>query len=112
MMEQLLITAITIICSIIGAVSAAFGIVKSMTEKHEKERKEREERQEALQLIILNSLNGVIDLSIASSTAIARIPSAHCNGDMHSALERMQKTKEDQRRALTAAGVSHMMHDD
>lgn len=111
-MEQLLITVITVTCSIIGAVSAAFGIVKSMTEKHERERKEREDRQEALQLIILNSLNGVIDLSIASSTAISRIPDAHCNGDMHSALERMQKTREDQRRALTAAGISHMMHDD
>lgn len=111
-MEQLLITAITIMCSIIGAVSAAFGIVKSMTEKHEKERKEREERQEALQLIILKSLDGALDLSISTATAISRIPSAHCNGDMHAALKAAQKTKEDQRRALTAAGVSHMMHDD
>ena len=101
MMEQLLITAITIICSIIGAVSAAFGIVKSMTEK-----------QEALQLIILKSLDGALDLSISTATAISRIPSAHCNGDMHAALKAAQKTKEDQRRALTAAGVSHMMHDD
>ena len=73
-MEQLFITAITIICSIIGAVSAAFGIVKSMTEKHEKERKEREERQEALQLIILKSLDGALDLSISTATAISRIP--------------------------------------
>ena len=111
-MEQLLITVITVTCSIIGAVSAAFVIVKSVTEKHEKERKEREDRQEALQLIILNSLNGVIDLSIATSTAISRIPESRCNGDMRSALSAMQKTKEDQRRALTAAGVSHMMHDD
>ena len=108
-MEQLLITAITIMCSIIGAVSAAFGIVKSVTERHEKERKER---QEALQLIILKSLDGALDLSISTATAISRIPSAHCNGDMHAALKAAQKTKEDQQRALTAAGVSHMMHDD
>lgn len=107
-MEQLLITVITVTCSIISAVAAAFGIVKSVTDRQEKQRREHEERQEALLKIILNSLDGTSDLSIA----IARIPESRCNGDMHSALSAMQKTREDQRRALTAAGISHMMHDD
>ena len=112
MMEQLLITALTVTCSIISAVAAAFGIVKSVTDRQEKQRREHEERQEALLKIILNSLDGTSDLSIAIANAIARIPESRCNGDMHSALSAMQKTREDQRRALTAAGISHMMHDD
>ena len=88
------------------------GLMQKKFEKLEKKREEKEQRQEALQRIILESLDGAMDLSISTATAISRIPSAHCNGDMHKALAAAQKTKENQRRAMTAAGISHMMHDD
>lgn len=88
------------------------GVMQKKFEKIERRREEKEQRQEALQRIILESLDGAMDLSISTATAISRIPSAHCNGDMHAALEAAQKTKENQRRAMTAAGISHMMHDD
>lgn len=104
--KTLLIAAIP---SIISAM-AVWTLQKKMTHTEE-ERKERESKQEKLQIIILESVNGAIRLSEATARAVQRIPDAHCNGDMHSALDDIEETRKHQQQMLTEAGVQHILHD-
>ena len=90
-MEQLLITVITVTCSIISAVAAAFGIVKSVTDRQEKQRREHEERQEALLTIILNSLDGTSDSLSRGATAICIRPYLQCRKPGRTSAELSQR---------------------
>ena len=70
---------------------------------------ERSEKQERLQLSIIQSINAAIALSEATARAVQRIPDAHCNGDMHAALEYAEETKHKQRDLLAEQGVRHIL---
>ena len=105
--ETLIVAAIP---SIIAALSV-WMLQKKIT-KAESERQKREEKQEALQMIILDSVNGAIALSEATARAVQRIPDAHCNGDMHAALDDIEDAMKTQKRMLIKAGVHDIMHED
>ena len=79
----------------------------------EKERKaeEREKNREELVVRLLQSTTASIALSEATARAVQRIPDAHCNGDMSSALEYATKVKQDQRGFLERLGV-HTLYED
>ena len=79
----------------------------------EKERKaeEKEKHREELDLMILRSVNASIALGEATARAVQRIPDAHCNGDMHAALDYAAKIKHEQKDFLTKLGV-HALHED
>lgn len=83
--------------------------MKRKIEKTEKKREQHQQRQEALQTIILESVNGSIRLGEATARAVQRIPDAHCNGDMHQALDDIAETKRRQQRMLMEAGVRGIM---
>lgn len=104
--KTLLIAAIP---SIISAM-AVWTLQKKLTHAEE-ERKKREGKQEKLQMIVLESVNGAIDLSIATATAIQRNPANRCNGDMHAALDSIAETKKKQQKMLTEAGLHNLMHE-
>lgn len=70
---------------------------------------ERSETQEQLQLAIIQSVNAALVLSEATARAVQRIPDAHCNGDMHAALEYAEEMKHKQRDMLTEQGVRHIL---
>ena len=77
--------------------------------KRQKEMDEREHKQEQLQIAIINSVNASIALSEATAKAVQRIPDAHCNGDMHAALDYATKVKHAQKKFLTEQGVQHII---
>ena len=79
----------------------------------EKERKaeEREKNREKLIVQLLQSTMAAIALSEATAKAVQRIPDAHCNGDMHAALDYATKVKQAQRDFLERLGV-HTLYDD
>lgn len=79
----------------------------------ERDRKaeERERNREKLDLVLLQSTSAAIALGEATAKAVQRIPDAHCNGDMHAALDYAAKVKHDQKNFLTGLGV-HALHDD
>lgn len=52
-----------------------------------------------------------IALSEATARAVQRIPDAHCNGDMHKALEYAGRVKHAQKELLMGLGI-HALHDD
>ncbi len=95
---------------------AAMGIPSAVTgfglwllerkmEKREKEREEKEKTRETQELLMVKSIGAAISLGEATAEAVARIPDAHCNGDMHKALEYAREIKHEQKEFLTRQGI-------
>lgn len=78
-------------------------------EEEEKERraaeKKREHLREQQELFLVKGVNAAIALGEATAKAVQRIPDAHCNGDMHAALDYAAKVKHDQKDFLIEQGV-------
>ena len=96
--------------AVIVAVIEAIGAVRQ--HKAEKARKaeaeaaaEREKAREKIMVHLINSSNAAIALGEATARAVQRIPDAHCNGDMHEALNYAAKIKHNMRDELTQQGV-------
>lgn len=77
-------------------------------DKIEEEREQKEKNQERHQLLILRSINASIALGEATAKAVQRIPDAHCNGDMHAALEYAQQVKHEQKNFLQEQAVENL----
>ncbi|MGM9639740.1 MAG: serine/threonine protein kinase [Faecousia sp.] len=79
----------------------------------EKERKAeaRESNREKLDVMLLQSTTAAIALGEATARAVQRIPDAHCNGDMHKALDYAAQVKHQQKDFLTSVGI-HALHED
>ena len=101
-----------------GIPSAAVGfcfwfLEKKLEARAAAEKEERQRRQKAfdeqLQLVVINSVNACMSLSEATARAVQRIPDAHCNGDMHAALEYATNVKHKQKEFLTKQGVEHII---
>lgn len=124
---QEMLKALLLASSIPSAiVSTLFGIFAWKYKKRE-ERKEAEiittkRKEEALReakdkamvdFMIMNikSTNAAITVSEAIGNAVARIPDAHCNGDMHEALNYAGKVKNQMRDFMTEQGVHHIFED-
>lgn len=79
--------------------------------EREKKAEKRERDREKLDLLLLQTTAASIALGEATARAVQRIPDAHCNGDMHKALEYAAKVKHDQKDFLTSLGI-HSLHED
>lgn len=81
-------------------------------EAEEKKRHEKEEKREKLreqqELFLVQGVNAAIALGEATAKAVQRIPDAHCNGDMHAALDYAEKVKHDQRDFLAKQGICQL----
>lgn len=112
------ITAIIIAASIPSAITGfCFWLIERNIKKQDKKReaeeqakREDEDRRERLrqqqELFIVRGVNAAIALGEATAKAVQRIPDAHCNGDMHAALEYAAKVKHEQKDFLTEQGVN------
>lgn len=69
--------------------------IANMDAKREKRSAEQDDQRRKYELIMLNMTFASLDLSIAVAKAVQKIPEAHCNGDMHSALEKADAAKRD-----------------
>ena len=78
-------------------------------EKRDSEREqaaaEQEKARESLQLLNTQATLAAITLAEATARAVERIPDAHCNGEMHSALEYATDVKRKIRDFLQTQGV-------
>ena len=54
---------------------------------------------------MIKGTSAAIALGEATARAVQRIPDAHCNGDMHAALEYATKVKHEQKDFLTKQGI-------
>ena len=72
---------------------------------------ELERNREKLDVLLLQSTTAAIALGEATARAVQRIPDAHCNGDMHKALDYAAEVKHSQKDFLTSLGI-HALHED
>lgn len=92
-----------------GIPSAVMGFIMWKLErrisKRETEMADREKAQEKLFILIVQSSGAAIALGEATARAVQRIPDAHCNGDMHTALEYARKVKHEHKEFMTEQSV-------
>lgn len=92
---------VTTLLVAMGVPSAITGFCFLMLEKHlekrEKDQADRESVREKSELLMVKSIGAAIALGEATAEAVSRIPDAHCNGDMHAALEYARKVKHEQK---------------
>lgn len=115
------VTAIIIAASIPSAMTGfCFWLIEQKIQKRaDKEKEEREERQkkvdererarEKTELCIINCVNASLALGEETARAVQRIPDAHCNGDMHAALEYAQKVKHEQKNFLNEQAIKSVI---
>lgn len=76
--------------------------------KLEAERTKQENSRKVFEKNLLASTNAALALGEATARAVQRIPDAHCNGDMHAALNYAAKIKHEQRDFLAAQGIDNI----
>lgn len=89
-------TAITAFC---------FWLLQQRITKRDKAQEEREQAREKNEVLIIKGMGAAIALGEATAEAVQRIPDAHCNGDMHAALEYARKVKHEHKEFLTEQSV-------
>lgn len=82
-----------------------FWLLERKMEKREKKREKKEEIREKQEFLMVKSIGAALALGEATAEAVARIPDAHCNGDMHKALEYAREIKHEQKDFLTQQGI-------
>ena len=80
--------------------------------EREKREAERDEAREEMSIVTLEATNAAIALGEATARAVQRIPDAHCNGDMHKALEYASDVKHRQQTFLLKKGVKYVHEND
>ena len=88
-----------------GITGFCFWLLEKKMEKREKKREEKEKIREKQEFLMVKSIGAAISLGEATAEAVARIPDANCNGDMHKALEYARAIKHEQKDFLTKQSI-------
>lgn len=95
--------------NIVVAIVVAAGIPSALfafyIHRLEKRMDAKEKAREEHEVLILKSVNASIALGEATAEAVARIPDAKCNGDMHAALDYAREVKHEQKDFLNRQAV-------
>lgn len=101
------IQALIIAMGVPSAITAfCFWLIERKIERREKEQEKRDEARRKNEIIIIEALNASMALSEATAMAVGRIPDAHCNGDMHKALDYANTIKHRHREFMTEQGIN------
>ena len=111
-----------IVCAVIAAIAAVtVGLINAFSQKKtkqdlsaecQKELQEAREKERARQKYEIYMIKGIMasnTLSEATARAVQRIPDAHCNGDMETALEEEEKVKKEIQLFLAKQGVNNII---
>ena len=79
--------------------------IKDEEKERQKEQEKRVKLRERQELLLVQGVGAAIALGEATAKAVQRIPDAHCNGDMHAALDYAAKVKHAQKDFLTQQGI-------
>lgn len=85
--------------------SLGLWILQRKMAKREEIQDKREAAREKNEVLLIQNTRAALALAEATAIAVQRIPDAHCNGDMHAALEYARKVKHEQKDFLTEQGV-------
>lgn len=93
-----------------GITGLGFWLIQRRIDKRDAEQAKREEARLKNEVMLIQKVDAAVCLGEATARAVQRIPDAHCNGDMHAALEYAQKVKREHRAFMTEQGV-HQIYD-
>ena len=82
--------------------------LKRHIDKRDKKMEMREQNIEKLMVMIMQTSKATNILAEATAKAVQRIPDAHCNGDMSSALEEASKSQDETNKFLIDNGMKHI----
>ena len=85
--------------------------MKKKLDQQEERQLEREKNQYKLMGMMMNSTKANSIGIQAVARAVQRIPDAHANGDIDSAIEEMDKLQKEEDNFLTEQGVKHILND-
>ncbi len=91
--------------TLIAAASIPSAITALLIRNLEKRIDEKEKARERHEYLIIKSVNATMALGEATAEAVARIPDANCNGDMHAALNYAREVKHEQKDFLNEQAV-------
>lgn len=97
------------ICS--AVVGFAVWWLKRYIDKRDKEAEEKTKNTETLMLMIIHTSRATNVLAEATARAVQRIPDAHCNGDMTSALEKAAAIQKEEQQFMFDQGIRHIFGD-
>lgn len=72
------------------------------------EAEKREKNREKYEICLHKTVNASIALGEATARAVQRIPEAHCNGDMHAALDYATKVKHEQKDFMEQQAIEYL----
>lgn len=105
-MVEISIWAFVAAMGIPSAITAfCFWLLQRRITKRESAQDEREKAREKNEALIIKGVGAAIALGEATAEAVQRIPDAHCNGDMHAALEYARKVKHEHKEFMTEQSV-------
>ena len=83
--------------------------LKEAREKEKEEKRElREKNTEQLMMLIMQNTRATHILAEATAKAVQRIPDAHCNGDMTSALALASQIQQEEKNFIMDQGIKHI----
>lgn len=85
--------------------------LKRYIDKRDRRVEEREKNIENFMLIIMQNSRATNVLAKATAKAVQRIPDAHCNGDMTSALALAEKIQKEEKDFILKQGIQHIFED-
>ena len=94
-----------VIVGVLAAASIPSVIFAAYVRRMERKLEEKDKAREDHEVLILKSINASIALGEATAEAVARIPDANCDGDMHAALEYARAVKHEQKDFLSRQAV-------
>lgn len=101
MLETIIVAA-----GIPSAITAfGFGWLNRKLSKRQEEAEQKEIARRKNEAIVIEGVMASITLGEATAKAVQRIPDAHCNGDMHAALEYATEVKNRHRDFIREQGV-------
>ena len=97
-----------------GIPTAVLGLLvwqlKRRIERQEARQEAAEKAREEFETNLYESSLAAIALGEATAKAVQRIPGAHCNGDMHAALDYAAEVKHKQRDFVAKRGISAIIN--
>lgn len=102
-------TELLIACGVPSGMTGLFiWLFKRWLDNREKKRELKEQKVETLMLYILQDCRATTVLAEATAKAVQRIPDAHCNGDMTTALERAAEIQKKEKDFVFDQGIEHI----
>jgi hypothetical protein len=117
--DVLAVVVAVAVCIPSAVMGFAFWLIERKIEKRDRaDDKAREQRQLMLdsrervrqenEVMTLKCVNASLALGEATARAVQRIPDAHCNGDMHEALDYAAKVGREQKEFIERVGIQRI----